>query len=78
MVQEKIKEREPQLFEQRILRSIQTTFDKANYKIDDIKFSQDKYWHADLATIAKQVELLDYTKLCIEPEVGRSMVHGTI
>ncbi len=59
-IQEKIRDRTPQPFENRMMESIKKTFDETQYTIEDVNFKKDKAWHENLFDLSKKIGLSDY------------------
>jgi hypothetical protein len=58
-IQNKIGSRGQEEFEKRILNSITNNFSKTKFKPDDVVFSRDRKWSADLFSLSEQVDLAE-------------------
>lgn len=61
--------------EERMLKSIANTFAKTEFKLEDIKFQEDKKWHENVSVMAKEVGLERYYETIYR--VGSGAEHGS-
>jgi hypothetical protein len=75
LIQKNTEDRNPLPIEERMLKSITSTFAKTKFKISDIEFQKDKKWHENLSVLAKKVGLEHYYETIYR--VGSGAEHGT-